>query len=215
MKYPGKEVKSMNLIIIDDDPLVAAALTTILEAQGAIHVCATGTDGQDALRLYQKHRPDVLLMDIRMKDMDGLAAASRVLSSDPKACILLLTTFTDDEYIIQALKIGVKGYILKQDYQAILPAIEAVCTGQTVFGREVTSRIPGLLQKQSDFSYENCRITRKEYEIITLVAEGLNNREIAEKICLSEGTVRNYISTILDKLELRDRTQLAVFYYRH
>lgn len=205
----------MNIVIIDDDVLVTTALKTILEAHDSIHVCATGTDGSHALQLYEKHRPDVLLMDIRMKDTNGLDAASSILTRNPQACILLLTTFTDDEYIIQALKIGVKGYILKQDYQAIVPAIETACTGQTVFGREVTSRIPGLLQKKSDFSYENQGITKKEHELITLVADGLNNREIAEKVCLSEGTVRNYLSAILDKLELRDRTQLAVFYYQH
>lgn len=205
----------MRLILIDDDVLAAAALTTILEAQGSIQVCATGTDGSHALELYKMHRPDVLLMDIRMEHMDGLAASANVLSFDPKACILLLTTFTDDEYILQALRIGVKGYILKQDYPSIVPAIEAACSGQTVFGREAASKIPSLLHKKADFSYEDMGITKKEYEIIVLVADGLNNREIADKICLSEGTVRNYLSVILDKLELRDRTQLAVFYYQH
>lgn len=205
----------MRLILIDDDMLAATALTTILEAHDSIQVCATGNDGSQALGLYQIHRPDVLLMDIRMEHMDGLSASADVLAFDPKACILLLTTFTDDEYILQALKIGVKGYILKQDYPSIVPAIEAACSGQTVFGREAASKIPGLLHKKGDFSYEDQGITKKEYEIIVLVADGLNNREIADKICLSEGTVRNYLSVILDKLELRDRTQLAVFYYQH
>ncbi len=204
----------MNIVIIDDDILVTTALQTILEAQGTIHVCATGSDGSDALRLYEEYRPDVLLMDIRMKDTDGLEASSALLAKNPQACILLLTTFTDDEYILKALKIGVKGYLLKQDYQSIIPAIEAAYTGQTVFGGKITSRIPGLLRKRPDFSYDDWGITKKEQEIITLVAEGLNNKEIAEKICLSEGTVRNYLSTVLDKLELRDRTQLAVFYYQ-
>lgn len=205
----------MNLVIIDDDILVCTALTTILEAHASIHVCATGTDGCDALRLYEQHQPDVLLMDIRMKDVDGLDASAGILARYPQARILLLTTFSDDAYIIQALKTGVKGYLLKQDYQSIVPALEAVCTGQTVFGKEIVSRIPGLLQKKEAFPYEKLGITEKEYELITLVADGQNNREIAEKIHLSEGTVRNYLSNILEKLELRDRTQLAVFYYQH
>lgn len=205
----------MNLVIIDDDVLVCTALTTILEAHDGIHVCAAGNNGADALRLYEQHQPDVLLMDIRMKDMDGLAASTAILARYPQARILLLTTFSDDAYIIQALKTGVKGYLLKQDYQSIIPALEAVCTGQTVFGKEIVSRIPCLLQKKGPFPYEKLGITDKEYEIITLVADGLNNKEIAESIHLSEGTVRNYLSSILDKLELRDRTQLAVFYYQH
>lgn len=205
----------MKIAIIDDDILVSTALKTILEADGLIHVCATATDGADALRLYEAHQPDVLLMDIRMKGTDGLDASTQILSRYPQARILLLTTFSDDGYIIQALKIGVKGYLLKQDYTSIVPALHAVCNGQTVFGREIVSRIPDLLQKKKEFSYADLGITKKEYGLITLVADGLNNKEIAAKMYLSEGTVRNYLSNILDKLGLRDRTQLAVFYYQH
>lgn len=205
----------MKLVLIDDDILVTTALKTILEANGPIRVCATGTDGREALQLYETHRPDVLLMDIRMKDMDGLKASQDILSRHPQAQILLLTTFSDDAYIIQALKIGVKGYLLKQDYASIVPALTAVCNGQTVFGREIVSRIPDLLQKSGRLPYKDFGLSEKEYELITFLADGLNNKKIAEKIHLSEGTVRNYISNILDKLELRDRTQLAVFYYQH
>lgn len=205
----------MNILIIDDDVLVSTALKTILEADQSIRVCATGTDGAQAVRLYETHRPDALLMDIRMKGMDGLEASRQILSRHPQAQILLLTTFSDDEYIVQALKTGVKGYLLKTDYQSIVPALRAVQNGQTVFGREIVSRIPELLQKKGEFPYEKLGITEKEYALIRLVADGLNNREIAKKMFLSEGTVRNYLSNVLDKLELRDRTQLAVFYYRH
>ena len=154
-------------------------------------------------------------MDIRMREMSGLEASEQILSEFPNAKILLLTTFSDDEYIVKALKFGVKGYLLKQDYTSIVPAIKAVCTGQTVFGLEIVSRIPDLLQKKSKFNYDDYEISEREYKIITLVADGLSNREIAEKLYLSEGTVRNYLSSILDKLCLRDRTQLAIFYYQH
>ena len=175
----------------------------------------TGSNGEEAITLFFRLHPDVLLMDIRMKGMDGLDAAKQIQAKDPQAKILLLTTFSDDEYIVKALNFGVKGYLLKQDYTSIIPALQAVCTGQTVFGTEIISRIPGLLQKETVFDYEACGITAKEYELITLVAQGLSNREIAGQLFLSEGTVRNYLSSILDKLSLRDRTQLAVFYYRH
>lgn len=205
----------IKVAIVDDDVLVAAALKTILEADEAIAVTGTGSDGSDALRIYQKLRPDVLLMDIRMKDMNGLDASGQLLSAYPDAKIILLTTFSDDEYIVKALKSGVKGYLLKQDYSSIIPAIKAVYTGQTVFGNEIVSRIPGLLEHKDTFLYEDYEIGEREYEIITLVADGLSNREIAGKLHLSEGTVRNYLSGILEKLNLRDRTQLAIFYYRH
>ena len=205
----------MKLILIDDDQLVVSALKMILEALPDLEVAATANDGSEALRLYKEHRPDVLLMDIRMEKTDGLDAAAQVLSQFPDARILLLTTFSDDEYIIKALRLGAKGYLLKQDYQNIAPAVRAVFSGQTVFGDEITSRIPELMtQAPSGFDYEAHGISERELEVIRLTAEGLSNREIASRLYLSEGTVRNYLSSILDKLELRDRTQLAVFYLR-
>lgn len=128
---------------------------------------------------------------------------------------MLLTTFSDDEYIVKALKCGVKGYLLKQDYASILPAIRAVCTGQTVFGTQIISRLPELLERKSAFDYATYEITEKERAVMKLVADGKSNKEIAGEMFLSEGTIRNYISGILDKLNLRDRTQLAVFYLRN
>ncbi|MDO5336152.1 MAG: response regulator transcription factor [Eubacteriales bacterium] len=205
----------MRIIIIDDDCLVADALKMILEASQEVCVCAQGCDGREAAALYRKHRPDVLLMDIRMKNMNGLDAAAQILREFPNANILLLTTFSDDEYIIKALRLGAKGYLLKQDYASILPALKAVCSGQTVFGKEIVARLPALLQKSHGFDYSSMEISDRELEIIQLIADGMSNREIAARLFLSEGTVRNYLSSILDKLQLRDRTQVAVFYYQH
>lgn len=204
----------MNIILIDDDALVTTALKIILETAPDIHVIATGNSGADAIRLYQELHPEVLLMDIRMKEMDGLEASRAILQKNPDAKILLLTTFSDDDYIVKALRIGTRGYLLKQDYEHIIPAIKAVSMGQTVFGNEIMQRLPKLLQKKSSFDWDKYHISEKELEIIHNVAEGLSNREIAETLYLSEGTVRNYLSTILNKLNLRDRTQLAVFYLK-
>lgn len=205
----------MKIVIVDDDIFVSGALTTILEASGKVTVAASGTDGKEAAELYKIHQPDVLLMDIRMKEKSGLDASAEILEEFPDAKILLLTTFSDDEYIVKALKLGAKGYLLKQDYASILPALEAVCSGQTVFGTEIMSRIPELIHSGSSFHYEDYDICRRELEIIRLIADGLSNKEIASQLFLSEGTVRNYLSSILDKLQLRDRTQVAVFYYKH
>ena len=151
-------------------------------------------------------------MDIRMKEKSGLEAAKEILSFDESARILLLTTFSDDEYIVKALKYGVKGYLLKQDYNSILPALKAVHLGQSVFGTEITARLPELLREKRGFDFRDKGLSEKEHEVVRLVAEGLSNKEIAAEMFLSEGTVRNYISDILEKLELRDRTQLAVYY---
>lgn len=205
----------MNIILIDDDCLVSEALKIILEASGSFQIIATGSDGKDAVTLYREHRPDILLMDIRMKEMNGLDAAGLILSEFPEAKILLLTTFSDDEYIVKALKLGAKGYLLKQDYLNLLPALKAVSNGQTVFGSEIMEKIPNLLQSQTTFDYSTYEINDREFEIIKLIAEGYSNKEISQTLFLSEGTVRNYLSSILDKLDLRDRTQVAVFYYQH
>ena len=150
-----------------------------------------------------------------MDGMTGLQAAEQILKQNPDANILFLTTFLDDEYIVQALHLGAKGYILKQNFECLVPALKAVAGGQSVFGNEIVTRLPDFLASPGHFDYTWQGITDKELEIIELVADGLSNREIANKLYLSEGTVRNYLSSILEKLELRDRTQLAVFYYQN
>ncbi len=206
----------MNILIIDDDALVCSALKTILESYPDCSVCASGSSGTEAYSLYNKHLPDICLFDIRMNGMTGLEAAEKILSGNPDAKILFLTTFSDDEYIIKALKIGARGYLLKQDYEKIYPALLSVMGGQSVFGEEVIARVPRLFGKlESHFDYEKSGLSERDNEIISLVAEGMSNKEIADKMFLSEGTVRNYLSIILEKLQLRDRTQLAVFYYKN
>ena len=139
----------------------------------------------------------------------------KLRKQNPDAKILLLTTFADDEYILKAIQLGAKGYILKQEIESIAPALYAVENGQTVFGGEIMNRIPNIMTSPNHLDPAQFDLTDKEFSIIELVAEGLNNKEIASQLYLSEGTVRNYISTILLKLNLRDRTQLACFYYKN
>ena len=175
----------MNIVIIDDDKLVAVSLKTILESTGSVKVLAMGSCGEEAIELYSLLKPDVLLMDIRMNGMSGIEAGEKILAGYPDARILYLTTFSDDEYIIKAV----------------------------LMGADVASKLPELLTNHSSFDFDHYGIVEKEQEIIEQVAKGLSNKEIASLLYLSEGTVRNYISTILEKLSLRDRTQLAIFYY--
>lgn len=205
----------MKIVIIDDDNFVAISLKTILETNEDIQVLAMGNSGKEAIDLYQLHHPDILLMDIRMDEMSGLEAGSIILASNPNAKILFLTTFSDDEYIIKAIHMGAKGYILKQEFEGIAPALRSVFNDQTVFGREVIHKLPDMIQTKNSLDYATLGLSSREYDVLYYVAMGLNNKEIASTLFLSEGTVRNYLSTILEKLQLRDRTQLAVFYYKN
>ena len=204
------------ILLVDDDELVTMSLQMILQSDPDIEVVGTGSSGAEGIRFFQEQEPDLVLMDIRMQDMTGLEAAEAILNLQPEAKILFLTTFSDDEYIVKALQLGVKGYLLKQDYKSIATSIHAVMDGQNVFGGIVVDKIPELMGNSGKtYDYASCGVSEKEYEMIQLVAQGLSNKEISDKTFLSEGTVKNYISTVLDKLNLRDRTQLAVFYLTH
>lgn len=212
----------MRVLVVDDDVFVTMSLKTILESDAEIEVVAIGNSGEEAVKLYEEHKPDVLLMDIRMDVMNGLDAAEEIFKAYRSANILFLTTFSDDEYIIKALHLGARGYLLKQDFESIIPAIKAAYSGQSVFGGQVMSKLPNLMgksasnesQDKADNLVQEFDLTKKEIEVMEQVARGLNNKEIAANLFISEGTVRNYISTILEKLELRDRTQLAIFYLK-
>lgn len=199
----------MKIIIVDDDPLVVTALKTIVE-NSSYDVIGTGTSGTDAVELYKLHQPDLLMTDIRMRNMSGLEASKTLLSDYPDAKILLITTFKDDEYIREALNIGCKGYLLKDNLSGIIPAIEAVLSGNMVFDSNIVKSMSAT-SVHKDLS----DLSKREQDIIELVAEGRNNKEIAGELYLSEGTVRNYISQMLTKLDLRDRTQLVVYYYKN
>lgn len=208
----------MNVIITDDDKLVAMSLKMIIGADENINVVAMGASADEAIALFKEYKPDIMLMDIRMGESNGLDAATEILTFDADAKILFLTTFADDEYIIKALKIGAKGYILKQSYESIVPALKAVYSGQNVFGEEIVTKLPDILNsvpKQESRTLADFGLSSQEFSLITRVAKGLSNKEIAAEMFLGEGTVRNYLSVILEKLELRDRTQLAIFYYKN
>ena len=214
-------------IIVDDDPFVRLSLQTILEAQDDIAVVALGGTGEEAVALFEEHAPDVLLMDIQMPGMGGLDAAERILAAHPDARVVFLTTFSDDEYIVRALRLGAKGYLIKQEVATIAPALRTVMAGQSVLGGEVLGRVDALMRKEGAASVASSAaptvgesggahesLTERERAVVELVAEGLDNREIAAELFLSEGTVRNHISAILQKLDLKNRTQLAISYYR-
>lgn len=228
--------EAVRVCIVDDDVFVTTSLSTILSVEPDMAVVGEGHDGNQAIELFEHEMPDILLMDIQMPGRDGLSAAAHILRRYPQARIVLLTTFSDDEYIVRALRMGAKGYLIKQEVATIAPALRTVMAGQSVLGGEVLGRVEALMRKDqvgpgSDErgSAEDGRVnlaglkgsdpriaalTKRERAIMELVAEGLDNKEIAGHLYLSEGTVRNHISAILQKLSLKNRTQLAICYYR-
>lgn len=208
----------MRVIVVDDDAIVAKSLRLILSAEKDIDVVGLGTSGPDAVRLFEDELPEVLLMDIQMPDGDGLTASREILGAHPTARIVFLTTFSDDEYITGALHLGARGYLIKQDIDTIAPALRAVMAGQSVLGDEVLERATALGAASAPVQPDESALsplTTRERDVVRAVADGLDNKEIAGALCLSEGTVRNHISAVLTKLGLRNRTQLAVFYYQN
>lgn len=203
----------MQIVLADDDKLVSISLKQIIETDDDIEVVGIASDAHEAVNLFNKLHPDVMLMDIRMGEVTGLDAGEEILSIDSSAKILYLTTFADDEYIIKALKMGAKGYILKQNFESIIPSLKSVSIGQSVYDSDIAAKIPTLLSN-GEPDFEVYGISGKESEIIKLIADGMTNREIASQLFLSEGTIRNSISVILEKLNLRSRTELAIFYYK-
>ena len=197
----------MKILMVDDDLLVLNALSTILGKSGFEIVLAT-TDSKKAIETYKENKIDVVILDIRMKDVNGVDVAIEILDFDKDAKIMLLTTFNDRDDIIRALNKGVLGVILKDNVASLIPAIESVSLGNKILDNELNLKNLFNTTKK-DFEL----LTQKEIEILEQIAKGLSNKEISEKLFLSEGTVRNYISGILEKLELRDRTQLAIYYY--
>ena len=199
----------MKLLIVDDDGLIRDSLKLLLETE-TDWTARTAKDGDEAFKLCQSERPDVVRMDIRMPVCDGVAATRNIKAAFPSVKIVMLTTFTDDGYIASALSAGAEGYLLKSTpADGIVERIRAVEKGAMVFDRGV-----GLsARKTTPAAFDE--LSERENEVFALVAAGLSNSEIASKLYLSSGTVRNVVSSILDKLALRDRTQLAVHYWKN
>ena len=207
----------MRVIVVDDDAIVVRSLATILGAEPDIEVAGTGTSGEEAVSLFSACEPDVVLMDIQMPGGDGLSAAEKILAADPAARVVFLTTFSDDDYIVRALRLGARGYLIKQDVATIAPALRSVMAGQSVLEGEVLARatalsVDGARPRREEPEMRG--LTEREREVVRAIADGMSNAEVAAALYMSEGTVRNHISAILAKLGLRNRTQIAVYYYR-
>lgn len=206
----------MKVIIVDDDGLIRDSLKLVLGLEEDIQVIGTAKNGTEAFELCKADKPDIVLMDIRMPVMDGVLGTKLIKENFRDVKVVLLTTFKDDEYIREAVMNGAEGYILKnQSTDSIIESLRTVYKGNTVFEKDVVNVITGMMKEEKNKKPSDYNLSEREFEVLSLIAEGLSNKEISEKLFLGEGTIRNYITNILEKLELRDRTQLAIFYLKN
>lgn len=205
----------IRVVITDDDALIRDSLKMIMDLDEDIEVVGVCTNGDEAYKLCMEKPVDVILMDIRMPVCDGIIGTKKIKESFPHIHILILTTFQDDEYIFQALKNGANGYLLKNTPSTkIREQIKLAYSGTMLIHPDIAEKLSGMLYKEKKKDLSVYKLTLREIEIIKLISEGYSNKEIAEKLYLGESTVKNYISGILNKLNLRDRTQIAIFYLK-
>ena len=214
----------IKVAIIDDQKILTEGLKMILSADPIIEVIGTGENGKEALSICKTYLPDVILMDIQMPVMNGVDSTRQIKEKYPSVKIIVLTTFDDDKYIFEAIKHGASGYLLKDTPpNKIAEAIKTVESGGALIQPDVAMKVLDQFSKlakedgQSTVSENDVfsSLTSREKDITILVGEGLNNAEIADRLFLSEGTIKNNLTKILDKLELRDRTQLAILAVKH
>ena len=208
---------STGVLLAVDQALVRAGFAMILDAQPDLTVVGEACDGQEAIDLAVALDPDVVLMDVRMPELDGIAATAAITAAQPGVRVLVLTTFDLDEYVLAAIRTGASGFLLKDATPArLVTAIRAVAEGDSLFAPSVTRRlVERFSATPADPGREYSELTRREVDVLVLVAEGLSNAEICDRLVLSLPTVKTHVSRILTKLALRDRVHAVVFAYEH
>lgn len=207
--------ETIRVLLVDDQRLMREGLRTLLELEPGVEVVGEAGNGEEALTAYERLRPDVVLMDVRMPVMDGVEATRRLVGHFPGARVIILTTFDDDEYVFEGLRGGALGYLLKDvSVHDLVEAIRTVMAGGVLIepsvARKVVAELARLRPTPSPPSRLPEPLSEREREVLRLLAEGLTNREIAERLYLAEGTVKNYVTNILNKIGARDRTQAAL-----
>ena len=209
----------IKVLIAEDQEIIRQSLEIMLSNKPDIQIVGTAENGREAIKLTRKHLPDVILMDIRMPEMDGVQCIEIIKEAMPQIKIIVLTTFDDDEYVFNALKNGASGYLLKGiSVGELVEAIKIVYKGGALINPNIAAKVFKFFSQMANADYRvNAAestvkdLNKNELKIIQFIGMGMSNKEITEKLKFSEGTVRNYISSILGKLNLRDRTQIAIY----
>ncbi|MFK7800843.1 MAG: response regulator [Anaerolineae bacterium] len=207
--------ETIKVIIVDDQRLMRDGLRLLLELEDGIEVIGEAADGKEGVTTFHELQPDIVLMDIRMPNMTGIEATQEILRTNPKARIIILTTFDDDDLIMQGIQAGALGYMLKDlSGEELAAAIQTVMAGGSQLDARVTRKLLGQITNpaaaKKPAKVETDLLTDREVEILKLVAEGFSNPEISRQLYLAEGTVKNYVSGIIQKMDVRDRVQAAM-----
>jgi DNA-binding NarL/FixJ family response regulator len=206
----------IRILLAEDQAMVRHGLKMMIETDSEIRVTGEAANGKEAVKLCELQAFDMIVLDIRMPEMNGLEAARIIRTRWPQSKILMLTTFNDDQYALEALRIGANGYMLKDaEPEALIRSIRSCLSGGLSIQDDVAAKVIPQLLRPTPQAPVDASITPRELVIIRLVGEGFSNQEIANELSLSIGTVKNHVSLIMDKLELRDRTQLAIYAIRH
>ena len=210
--------RDIRVLIVDDQNLVRMGFRMLLDAEPGIHVVGEAANGAEGVRIAARERPDVVLMDVRMPGLDGIAATAEVLRVSPDSRVIVLTTFDLDEYAFGGLRAGASGFLLKDTRPAeLLSAVRAVAAGDAAVSPRVTQRMLELFGSRMPEPRESAigTLTPREREILLAIGEGLTNGEIGERFVLSESTVKTHVGRVLLKLGLRDRVQAVIFAFEH
>jgi DNA-binding NarL/FixJ family response regulator len=206
------------VVIADDQPMVRAGLRSLLEGEDGVVVVGEAVDGEEALHAVRRHRPDVVLMDIRMPNLDGLEATRRLVAEGSAAKVLVLTTFDLDEYVFDALRAGASGFLLKDaTAEELIAAVRTLAAGDAILAPAVTRRVieafGAVPRPQAGAADRLAALSPREVEVLRLLARGLSNAEIARELFVSDATAKTHVSNVLAKLRLRDRVQAVIFAY--
>ena len=207
------------VLIADDDHLMRAGLAAVLESDADIEIVGQASTGREAIALTRRREPDVVLMDVQMPDLDGIAATRELAGAAPAARVLILTTFEEDDYIFGGLQAGASGFLLKRTpAEELIRAVHTVAAGESLLSPSVTRRVIDRLARQPDPQGAPADLedlTPREREVLELLAGGLSNAEIASELVIEESTVKTHVKRILMKLDVRDRVQAVIFAYEH
>jgi len=213
-------MKQISIVIADDHALMRQGLKQIIELEADFKVCGMAEDGEKAVEFAKTIEPDIILMDINMPKMNGIQALKEIKALGLKSKVIMLTIHDSREYLLETIKIGAEGYILKDaDAQDLYRAIRNVDMGQNYIHPTLSSQLAqGYFmreqEKQNEIDKRN-KLTKREYEVLLLIAEGMNNKDIAESLFISEKTVKNHVSSIFKKIQVNDRTQAAIYAFKH